>query len=57
MIIVRSFPVLSTSMTYFVRDVLFDTFKQAGVGGKHACGDLTRVSPLVGLGVETLTVG
>jgi hypothetical protein len=27
------------------------------VGGKHACVCLTRVSPLVELGVETFTVG
>jgi len=73
----------------FVRDVLFDIFRRAGVsmkkealvnfltdpldrrstlrpadvmvygwvGGKHACVDLTGVSPLVGLGVEAFTVG
>jgi len=73
----------------FVRDVLFDIFRRAGVsvkkeapvnfltdplerrptlrsadvmvyewvGGKHACVDLTRVSPLVGLGVGPFTVG
>jgi hypothetical protein len=27
------------------------------VGGKHACVDLTGVSPLVGLGVGPFTVG
>jgi hypothetical protein len=27
------------------------------VGGKHACVDLTGVSPLVGLGVAAFTVG
>ena len=27
------------------------------VGGKHVCVDLTGVSPLVGLGVTTFTVG
>jgi len=26
------------------------------VGGKHACVDLTEVSPLVGLGVRAVTV-
>ncbi|KAK2421664.1 hypothetical protein QL285_032272 [Trifolium repens] len=73
----------------FVRDVLFDVFRRAGisakkeapvnfltnpqegrstlrptdvivygwVGGKHACVNLTRVSPLVGLGSEIFTVG
>ncbi|KAK2456598.1 hypothetical protein QL285_003948 [Trifolium repens] len=73
----------------FVRDVLFDVFRYAGisakkevpvnfltdpqegrstlrpadvmvygwVGGKHACVDLTGVSPLVGLRAETFTVG
>ncbi|KAK2447748.1 hypothetical protein QL285_007077 [Trifolium repens] len=73
----------------FVRDVLFDVFKRAGisvkkeapvnfltdplegrstlrpadisvygwVGGKHACVDLTEVSPLVGLTTGDLTVG
>jgi len=73
----------------FVRDVLFDIFRRAGisvkkevrmnfltdpldrrstlrpadmmvygwVGGKHACVDLTGVSPLVGLGVGPFTVG
>ncbi|MCI38670.1 auxilin-like protein, partial [Trifolium medium] len=73
----------------FVRDVLFDVFKRAGisvkkeapvnfltdplegrstlrpadvlvhgwVGGKHACVDLTGVSPLVGLTTEDFTVG
>ncbi|MFS7917653.1 putative exostosin [Helianthus anomalus] len=39
-----------------VRDVLYDVLKRAGIsakkeapGGKHACVDLTGVSPLVGL--------
>nr|ABD32857.1 hypothetical protein MtrDRAFT_AC149038g20v2 [Medicago truncatula] len=73
----------------FVRDVLFDIFRRAGVsvkketsvnfltdplerrstlrpadvmmyewvGGKHACVDLTGVSPLVGLGVGPFSVG
>jgi hypothetical protein len=73
----------------FVRDVLFDVFRCAGisakkeapvnfltdpqegrstlrpadvmvygwVGGKHACVDLTGVSPLVGLRAGTFTVG
>jgi hypothetical protein len=73
----------------FVRDVLFDVFRRAGisakkeahvnfltdpqegrstlrpadvmvygwVGGKHACVDLTGVSPLVGLRAGTFTVG
>ncbi len=73
----------------FVRDVLFDIFRRAGisvkkeapvnfltdplegrstlrpadvlvfgwVGGKHACVDLTGVSPLVGLRTGTFTVG
>jgi hypothetical protein len=73
----------------FVRDVLFDIFRRAGVsvkkeapvnfltdpqeerstlrpadvtvygwvGGKHACVDLTGVSPLVGLGTRTFTAG
>jgi len=73
----------------FVKDVLFDIFRQARilakkeapvnfltdpldrrstlrpadvmvygwVGGKHACVDLTEVSPLVGLGVRPFTVG
>jgi hypothetical protein len=73
----------------FVRDVLFDIFRRAGVsvkkeanvnfmtdlldrrstlrhadvmvygcvGGKLACMDLTRVSPLVGSGVGPFTVG
>ena len=72
----------------FVRDVLFDIFRWAGisvkkeapvnfltdpldrrstlrptdvmvygwVGGKHACADLTGISPLVGLGVGPFTV-
>jgi hypothetical protein len=42
---------------YKHRDVLFYIFKRTGVGGKHACRDLTRVSPLIGLGVETFTIG
>jgi len=34
-----------------------DIMVYGGVGGKHACVDLTRVSPLVGLGVGPFTVG
>jgi len=73
----------------FVRDVLFDIFRWAGisvkkeapvnvltdpldrrstlrpanvmvygwVGGKHACVDLTGVSPLLGLGVRAFIIG
>jgi len=73
----------------FVRDVLFDIFRRAGISmkkeapvnflndpldrrstlrladvmvyrwvdGKHACVDLTEVSPLVGLGAGPFTVG
>ncbi|GJY24976.1 hypothetical protein Tco_0399702 [Tanacetum coccineum] len=48
-----------------VRDVLFDICRRAGisakkeapVGGKHACVDLTGVSPLVGLSSRGFTVG
>ena len=34
-----------------------DVMVYGWVGGKHACVDLTGVSPLVGLGVEPFTVG
>jgi len=34
-----------------------DVMVYGWVGGKHACVDLTGVSPLVGLGVRPLTVG
>ena len=34
-----------------------DAMVYGWVGGKHACVDLTRVSPLVGLGVRPFTVG
>ena len=34
-----------------------DVMVYGWVGKKHACVDLTRVSPLVGLGVGPFTVG
>ncbi|GJZ61788.1 hypothetical protein Tco_0617925 [Tanacetum coccineum] len=47
-----------------VRDILFDICRRAGIsvkkeafGGKHACVDLTGVSPLVGLSSRGFIVG